>query len=559
MDSTANDVAPVAPRAPAAADPRHGSARPARRPVPPAHAPRARGWAAELPLAVALAAHLAVVLALGHFPFQDLPNHLARYAVLARTLGGAPPAWLDVRLIPTAYIGLDLVGAALVASVGAFATGKLFGIAGVLAVPLGMRRLLAAVAPGKRGWAVAGTLLAFSAYYLSSYLSYVVGVGAALAWLAAWWPRRAAATALGRAGLALGVVGLYLIHLSAPLIALAVVGVELLWAAGPVVRGPAATRRAVVGPRLATIAACVAGLAAVWGGCTLLAGTRPSIRNPVPVPPPPPVGFRTPASKVLALAYPFYTLSLAQGAVMAGGYAVALALFLREEGRAALRHPVGLAALALLAVYVVWPLSFGETRAVDARWLLAVYALPFCAAAADGRAPSARALGAVAALAVLHAGAVFAIGRRLDRDLDAYDRVLARVPVGARVLPLVTPTRRHPDRVTPYLHHAQWHVANRGGRVAGFFGVDGLVDDGYSYSHLAHVRERDRFYFYPETWGADSAPPLPWARIWRDADAVIHAGDDDPRVRAEVGAHGRAVYRDGDVTLYAPSPAGGRP
>ncbi len=216
---------------------------------------------------------------------------------------------------------------------------------------------------------------------------------------------------------------------------------------------------------------------------------------------------------------------------------------------------LAVAALALFAVYLVWPLALGEARGVDARWLLPAYVLPFCAAAADRRPPGARALAAVGALAVLHAGVVFAAGRRIDRDLDAYDRVLARLPGDARVLPLVTPVRRHGVRIAPYRHHAMWHLVRGGGRVAGLFAADGLYDDGHPYSHMAHVRERDRVYYPDESWGADSAPPLPWGRIWRDFDVVIHAGDDDPRVRAELEAHGRALDRDGDVTVYGPPAA----
>lgn len=520
---------------------------------------RPGGLAPNLCFAVALAAHVAVALALRHFPYQDLPNHLARYTLVARAVGGAAPAWADIRPIPTGYAALDLVGAALVVALGAAAAGKVFAVAGVVAVPLGMRRLLGAVAPTQRPWAVAGVLMSFSMYYLSSFLNYVIGVGAALAWLAAWWPRRAGASGRARAGLALGLAGLWVVHLAAPLVALVVVGAEFLCAAWPVARAPADVRRAALAPRVATFVAVAAALAVVWGGSAALAGHPPAIVDPVPVAVPvPPVVFRTPARKLLALAYPFYALSLAQAAVMAASYLVALGLFVREQGRAVLRHPLAAGAFALGAVYLVWPLALGETRATDVRWLFPAYVLPFCAAAAGRRAPSAPAVGAVAALAVLHAGLVFAVGRRTDRDLDTYDRVLARLPAAARVLPIVTPTRRHGTRIAPYRHHAMWHLVHGDGRVAGLFAADGLVDDGYPYSHLAHVRERDRVYYPDEAWGTDSAPPLPWARIWRDADVVVHAGDDDPRVRAELGAHARLWFRDGDVTVYGP-PAAGAP
>jgi hypothetical protein len=547
------------------------AATPERRAAPPAapapRRPAAGGGAGDALFAAALAAHVAVALSLRHFPYQDLPNHLARYALIARAWAGAAPAWVDVRLAPASYVALDLAGAALVGAAGAAAAAKALAVAGAAALPLGMRRLLGAVAPAERGWAVAGVLLAFSAFYLSSFLSYAVGTGAAFAWLAAWWPRRAGAGPAARAGLALGMAALFLVHPVAPPVALVVVGVEFLCAARAAFAGPPAARRAALLPRLAVLAACLAGFGLAWGAGALADPTRhaPAIADPVaPDPPIPALAFRSPARKALALAAPFYGLSLAQGALLAAAYAAALALWVRRQGRAALRHPLALAALALLALYLVWPVSTYEARGIDVRWLLPAYLLPFCAVGPRGagaRAPGTRALAAVAALAVLHAGVVFAAGRRVDRDLDAYDRALARLPAGARVLPLVTPTRRHGARVAPFRHHAMWHVVRGRGRVAGLFAADGLYDDGYAFSHMAYVRERSRVYYPDESWGAARVPPLPWARIRRDFDVVIHAGDPDPRVLAALRAHARELYREGDVTVYAvaPAPAGARP
>ena len=46
-------------------------------------------------LAVAVLANVAVALAVRHFPYQDIVNHLARYVLLDRVLSGDVPAWLD--------------------------------------------------------------------------------------------------------------------------------------------------------------------------------------------------------------------------------------------------------------------------------------------------------------------------------------------------------------------------------------------------------------------------------------------------------------------------------
>lgn len=527
-------------------------------PLPAAPPPRARtaagrGHAEEVLLGLALAVHAAVALGLRHFPYQDVPNHLARYTLIARAWAGGAPAWIDVRLQPTSYVALDLVGAALVASVGAPAAERVLALLGVVALPVGMYLLLRAVAPPQRGWALVGVLLSFSSFLLSGFLSYAVGIGCALAWLGAWWPRRRTTRPAARLALALGLVALFVLHLSAPLVALFVVGVELAWAAGA--RGDAGGR-AALRPRLATFAVCVAAVGAVWAVEALAGGARtPPILDPVPVAREPAVVFRTPGSKLLALATPFYSLSVAQLATMLAAYGTALACYVGRQGRAAARHPLTLAALALFALYVAWPMKIAAVRAVDARWLLPAYLLLFCGAARPERAPGRRALAAVAALVVLHAGVVWTLGRRIDRDLDAFDRALARVPDTARVLPLVTAVERYGTRVAPYRHYAQWHLVRGGGRVAGLFAANGLFDDGYPYSHLAHVRERTRAYYPPENWGVRVFTPLPWPRIRRDFDYVVLAGDDDPRVRALVAPYARAVAREGDVTVYALAPA----
>ncbi|GJG87405.1 hypothetical protein tb265_25860 [Gemmatimonadetes bacterium T265] len=513
-------------------------------------------------LGVALIAHVAVALGLRHFPYQDVPNHLARYTLIARAWAGTAPAWIDVHLQPTSYVALDLLGAALVATVGALATERVFALIAAVALPVGMYLLLRAVAPAQRGWAIVGVLLSFSAFFLSGFLNYVTGIGCAFVWLAVWWPRRRTTAWSTRGGLALGLVALFILHLSAPLVALFVVGLDLVWTSGrswsPAGTAresgvaPRATGLAAARPQLATLGVCVAVLGAVWGTVAIVGSASiPPILDPVPVVPDPAILFRTPTSKLLALATPFYSLSIPELLLMTAAYGTALVLYLARQGRETFTHPLTVAALGFLALYVAWPMTIGAVRAVDARWLLPAYLLLFCGAARPERAPSAGVLVAVTTLVVLHAGLVWQIGRRIDRDLDAFDRVLARVPPGARVLPLVTAVARYGPRVSPYRHYAMWHLVRTGGRVAGLFAANGLFDDGYPYTHMAHVRERARVYYPNEDWGVRVFTALPWPRIRRDFDYIVQAGDDDARVRAAIAPYARPVFRDGDVTAYA--------
>ena len=57
-------------------------------------------------------------------------------------------------------------------------------------VPLGVYRLVSVTCPARRGWALAGVQCSLSFYFLFGFFNFVAGIGAALLWLAVWWPRR---------------------------------------------------------------------------------------------------------------------------------------------------------------------------------------------------------------------------------------------------------------------------------------------------------------------------------------------------------------------------------
>ena len=532
-----------------------------RQPPAPYPPPVSSTWgAADAVLALALTVHLTVALALRHFPYQDVPNHLARYTLIADAWAGHAPAWIDVHLQPTSYVALDLLGALLVGTAGAETAARIFAVLAIVALPLGMYAVLRAVAPAQRGWALVGVLLSFSAYFLSGFLNYVIGIGCALAWLGAWWPHRRTTRLRVRLGLATGLGVLFVIHLSAPLVALFVVGVEGVRATFEArARGARRVLVDILRTRGTTLLACAAGVGVVWSLAALASrgATVPPILNPIPTPRAPTIVFRRPLSKVLALGTPFYSLSVPELAVMVTAYGAALALYLRQQGRGVLRHPLTLASLAFLALYCVWPMTLGSVRALDTRWLLPACLLAFCGPVRPQPALRGPALATLAGLGFAHAAIVWHIGRRIDRDLDAFDRALAHVPPGARVLPLVTAVERYGPRVSPYRHYAMWHLVRTGGRVAGLFAANALYDDGQPYLHLAHVRERARVFYPDEGWGVGGVTPLPWARIRHDFDYLVSAGDADPRVWAEVRPHARPVYRDGDVTVLVITPSGG--
>lgn len=523
-------------------------------------------------LALGVAATLWVICAAAYFPYHDATNNLARYVLMDRAWFGHPAPFVQVRLIPTPYIALDLVGVLFVHLLGPASGLRAMACLLAAIIPAGMYALLRTACPARRGWALVGVLCSLSFYLLIGFFNFVAGIGVALFWLAAWWPRRDTTAWRVRIPLLLGLVLVFLVHLAGAMSVLVVLGIAWLldvWSVwrlerssglargtGAADHAPAWWLGALRRPRFITLvaaAAVVGVMSLVWHHAL---GPEPPV---APVPP----DFRSLGNKLANLASPFYSFSYGQMAVMGGGYVASLVTFLALNRRTLRPDAILVSAGAFVLLFLVFPYRLDGAGFVDMRWLLPAMVLPFCATARSP-VPAQRAWLAVPCVAIaLHLALVHRYTRQLDGALRTYREVLGGVPSRARLLPIVA-DRGHYGRLDPLRHFALWHTIDGGGRVSGLLTEEERYATNpppLSHKFFGHFREPSLLYYPDERWGSQVPYPpdsLDWARIDADYDYIVVAGTDST-ARAAVAPHADLVEQRGDVTLYRVRPAGVAP
>ena len=505
---------------------------------------RAWGDATDIAIAVAAAIHLALPWILGHLPYQDIANHLARYTLLDRGWSGAGAPWIDASLAATPYIAVDILGAGLVHLAGAHLAARLLATLALGIIPLGMYVLLRVVAPSQRQWTLVAILLSASPFFLKGLVNYQIGVGALLLWAAAWWPRRERTTVWGRVALVAGITLLTLIHLSSAAVALLLTGVDALAQMASAARSaPLRTALRQQAGRLTTAAGCsLAFLLLV----RQMQESGPSVGGADAT-----LVFHSALQKLVSLSEPFYTLTPWEAGLTAVPYLLALAALLRVPGASLRPNPFRTTTLLLAMLYLVTPESIGGAGHLDVRWLLPMYLLAFVTMpGADAPAPPA-ARRLLWSACVLHAVLLLGFGVRIDRELDDYDALLARLPAGARVLPLVGGPP-HYARVEPYLHYALWRTTDTGSRVGGLFSyiVEPAGRPRTVSVQFAHFRELDPSYTIFDPWRKAGSPSLPWPVIRSEYDFVIQAGADSA-LGSMLAEGACAGDRQGAITAYA--------
>src|SRR5580693_9137123 len=125
---------------------------------------------------VGLAANVGVALSLrNNFPFEDSVNHLTRWVLMAHAWTGHGAPYVRLHAIPSPYLGLDLVGAALATVLSPEMTLRVTAVLVVTAIPIGFYLLLRAVNRENTGWALVGVLVGFGFFAHVGFMNYTIG------------------------------------------------------------------------------------------------------------------------------------------------------------------------------------------------------------------------------------------------------------------------------------------------------------------------------------------------------------------------------------------------
>lgn len=536
---------------------------------------------------IGLMANLALALSVSQFPFEDVTNNMARYAMLDRAWFGGHwgplPGYIQAPFVIGPYLGVDVIGAALVHVGGPHFALHAMAALVVCSLPVGFWLLLRVVGRSNLAWSLAGVLIGMGFFTVVGFVNYVIALGAAMAWLAAWWATRGHPSAVQMVVLWLGVLVLYLLHLSAPLLVLVVVWIDVLhqahaWplpgakevrnSAGSTkdrvasdrlrVTGHYDTRKSPLGGargavrslipnrrvQFAVGATLVLGIMCVVGGL----GTAPAAPHGATVDYPPVM------HKLVNLFTPFYVFSFSQATITLIAYGMMAIAFLLVNRHVLARRKDWsvflLAAGACLALFIIFPAGTAGTGYLDMRWLPGAFLWPFCAAESEARAPPRVVTALMLAGCLLHDAVIGRTVGAIEHELADYHAALMELPSGGRVLPIDADEERHGARVFPYRHYVFWYVIERHGRAPGLFNGNGEGNGRPAHGFLSHFLERDHLYFPGERWGLTEFDPLDWRRIDADYDYIIETGT-DPKATRLIAQGARPVNRIGDVTVFA--------
>jgi hypothetical protein len=415
-------------------------------------------------------------------PLMDYPNHLARMYVLA--FGQDDPVLASMyastwSVIPN--LAIDLITPPLLHVLPLHVAGRLL-LALVLLLPIVgtfcYSRAVARGTPMRRSWwPVASVLVAYNGTFLMGFLNFLLGVGLALLFAAAWirWrgAHRIATVALGAAAAA----ALFFCHLMGLAFFLVLVGSsEAEWLVGRFRRGdrrlrPVALRIAGLLPMLLTAALLYAtsALEATGGDVAQLPLAKKLLQAFVSF-----VNYDVALDSVTAIAVMgFIVACLATGRLLVAGKSIA-------------------AIAVLVALYVVSPFAAKGTCFLDTRFAIMLGFLLF-GALAPVRLPrivQGAAAVAVLALFLVRIATIATIWHAHNHDVADLRRVIADVEPGSRVLVATV----SPEEAPQY-----WNNGPRARRLSNGERTD---------MHLAALLLLDRRAFWPFLFAMRSQQPV---------------------------------------------------
>ncbi len=479
-------------------------------------------------VAVAVLAQAVVILAATYIPYCDTTNHLSRYVLMERYWFGNAPDYVEVTLRPSNFLGLDLIGVALVHLFNAGVAAKVIALMAGLSPGIGLYLLLRSVSPERRGWALVGVMLGFNYYYFWGYSNYVIGVGLVMAWLALFFRHKAQPSRLSLVGLVVSALLLAVVHLSSVLLVAIIVGAYCLHSAWPFWREPGKT---ALRSSILTIVTTLGPALLLFLVMSLMGGS--SGRGATK--------FRPPLAKVRALLMPFITLSTITAATLGGGYVASLSAFVWGNRRALKCDGAVLASLFLLGFFAIFPVAAKGTYDLDVRFLLPAFLLPFAVASSEEQASRTSWLFVPFVLCLINDAAVYRETRTIDRSLTEYAQVLDRIPSGKNVLPLVCDKSRR--GVSIYRHFAQWRTIKNQGRVASLFSAPGTP-------YYEHFKLSGKPLYYPGVhWGLTEFPPLNPEALAQDYDYIVQIGE-NKQASTLIEPHASLAFTSGIFKVY---------
>jgi hypothetical protein len=219
---------------------------------------------------------------------------------------------------------------------------------------------------------------------------------------------------------------------------------------------------------------------------------------------------------------------------------------LRDLSIPSVREMLVLAA-AFLAMYVALPTRYSEAWAVDVRPLALVSVFLVLASAGlpirrTWRGPRGVAVAVVLALTLAISNLTY-LGRQLQRDqlwLSQYRAIVARLPEGARVLPVYTLSLE--GVVSPFMHANAFITIDRGGLIP--YDFTGDTANPQKYFRYVH-----RPYRPDELWYLEgSQDHVDWSQVMRDYDYLLVTR---PYDIAQIKVSARVLAENEVATLLA--------